>query len=81
VRRGKVLKIAYVAGPYRAKTKIGIILNILRARKVAKELWKMGYAVICPHSNSALMDGIAPDEAFLNGGIADKRGPCGWVAQ
>lgn len=49
-------KIAYVAGPYRSKLgKLGILINIIRARKVAKELWKQGYAVICPHSNSAFM--------------------------
>jgi nucleoside 2-deoxyribosyltransferase len=69
------VKIAYVAGPYRGKSKIWIInklqvvRNIIRARKVAKELWKKGYAAICPHSNTALFDGIAPDKAFLNGDI------------
>jgi len=63
------MKLVYVAGPYRAKTKLGIAINILRARRVAKELWKAGYAVICPHMNSTLMDGIADDETFLNGGI------------
>jgi hypothetical protein len=65
----KRMKIAYVAGPYRAKTKIGIIRNIVAARKVAKELWKMGYAAICPHSNTALFDGICPDENFLQGDL------------
>lgn len=69
------MKLAYVAGPYRGKSKIKlinrlqVICNILRAAKVAKKLWKMGYAVICPHLNSALMDGVAPDEAFLNGDL------------
>jgi nucleoside 2-deoxyribosyltransferase len=63
------MKLAYVAGPYRAKTKLGIIINILRAQKVAKELWKAGYAVICPHMNSALMDTVAPEKNFLEGDI------------
>jgi len=63
------MKLAYVAGPYRAKTKLGVILNIIRARRVAKKLWKMGYAVICPHMNSALMDNIAPVNTFLDGYI------------
>ena len=58
-------KTAYIAGPYRAKTKIGINLNIWRARKVAKKYWKLGYAVFCPHLNSCLMDGIVPDENFM----------------
>ena len=59
------MKVAFVSGPYRAKTKLGILINILKARKVAKGLWKMGYMVVCPHLNSALMDGIVPDEVFL----------------
>lgn len=62
------MKIAYVAGPYRAKTKLGIIKNIMAARKIAKELWKLGYSVICPHSNSGLFSGI-PEEIFLEGDI------------
>ena len=63
------MKIAYIAGPYRAKTKLGIICNILKVRKVAMELWRMGYTVVCPHLNSALMDGIVPDEVFLRRGV------------
>jgi hypothetical protein len=69
------MKIAYVAGPYRGKSKVWlinrlqIIRNIMRARKVSKELWKRGYAVICPHSNTALFDGVAPDKCFLDGDI------------
>lgn len=69
------MKLAYVAGPYRGKSKIKlinrlqVIRNIMAARKVAKELWKMGYAVICPHSNTALFDGVTPDKAFLEGDL------------
>lgn len=62
-------KIAYVAGPYRADSIVGIIKNIIAARKIAKELWKMGYVVICPHSNSGLFSGIS-EEVFLDGDIA-----------
>lgn len=69
------MQLAYVAGPYRGTSKIKlinklqVIHNILAARKVAKELWKLGYAVICPHLNGALMDGIVPDQAFLDGDL------------
>ena len=62
------MELAYVGGPYRAKSKIGIIKNIVAARKVAQELWKAGYAVICPHSNSGLFNGV-PEESFLSGDI------------
>lgn len=62
------MDLAYVAGSYRAKNKVGVIKNIIAARKVAKELWKLGYAVICPHSNSALFSGI-PEKTFLDGDV------------
>ena len=60
--------IAYIAGPYRAKTIFGIIRNILKARKVAKEFWAKGYTVICPHMNSALMKHL-PEEVFMEGDL------------
>jgi hypothetical protein len=60
--------IAYIAGPYRAKTKLGIIRNILKARKAAKEFWAKGYTVICPHMNSALMKHL-PEEVFIEGDL------------
>ena len=63
------MQIAYIAGPYRASTKLGVIRNILKARKAAKKYWRKGYAVFCPHLNSALMDGVAPDEVFLRGDL------------
>lgn len=57
------MKIAYVSGPYRAKTGIGVLLNIWKARRVAIKLWKMGFAVICPHTNSIGF----PDGALRSG--------------
>ena len=64
------MKLIYIAGPYRSKHgRIGVALNILRARRIARELWRLGLAAICPHLNTALMDGTVPDEAFLAGDI------------
>jgi hypothetical protein len=63
------MKIAYVAGPYRAKTLRGIVENINKAEAVALELWKMGFMVFCPHKNSGLFDGDIPDDAFLKGDL------------
>lgn len=63
------MKVAYVAGPYRAKTIYEITQNIERAKRLAVKLWKKGYAVICPHANSALMDGACDDAVFLDGGL------------
>ena len=61
------MKLVYIAGPYTARTLIGKLINIYRARKVAKVLWAKGYSVICPHSNSAFMDKSAPVEQFYKG--------------
>jgi hypothetical protein len=64
------MKVIYIAGPYRSKWGLpGRIINIIKARRWAKLYWRCGYAVICPHSNSALMDGVVPDILFLNGGL------------
>ena len=54
--------VAYVAGPYSAKTLFGIIRNIYIAWKVARILWGNGYTVICPHANSALMNTVSNEE-------------------
>lgn len=64
--------VAYIAGPYRAKTPYGIVRNIRAAERVAIKYWKQGYAVICPHKNSALMDGSignAGDVKMADGNI------------
>ena len=63
------MKIAYVAGPYRAETTEGTLQNIMRARACAVDLWSRGYGVICPHANSALMSGVCPEENFLKAGL------------
>lgn len=63
------MKVAYVAGPYRADTIHGVAQNIQKARNVALRLWKLGYAVICPHSNTAFFDVACPDSVWLEGNI------------
>jgi len=63
------MKLAYTAGPYRASTTHGIVKNIRRAEAVALKYWKLGYAVICPHKNTALFDGEMPDATWLEGDI------------
>jgi hypothetical protein len=51
---GYMQKVAYIAGPYSAKTRWGRIINIYRAAKVALKYWELGYAVVCPQMNTAL---------------------------
>lgn len=66
------MKIAYIVGPYISKYLIVRIWNVWQARKVAFKYWELGYAVICPHSNSAFFDGFfkkgsIKESFFLNG--------------
>ena len=48
------MKMIYIAGKYRAKTWVGKVINIWKARRVAERLWLEGWVVICPHMNTAL---------------------------
>jgi len=63
------MKLVYIAGQYRANTVHGIVKNIRKAEKVALKYWRKGYAVICPHKNTALFDGSAPDKVWLDGDL------------
>ena len=63
------MKVFYIAGPYRADTPRGIVENIRKAESVALKYWLQGHAVICPHKNTALFDGAAPDHVWLDGDL------------
>lgn len=62
-------ELLYLIGPYRAKTKFGILANVLRASEIAQYLWRTGnFTVICPHMNSAMiLDGYVADTYILEG--------------
>lgn len=61
------MKLLYIAAPYRAKTIARLQQNIHEAKLMAQYYWTQGYAVICPHLNSANFDGLMPDKVFLQG--------------
>jgi len=66
------MQLVYIAGPYRAPTIRGVVENIQRAEKVAIRYWQYGCAVICPHKNTALMDGSVNDndhDVWLKGDL------------
>lgn len=70
------MKVAYIAGPFRASSHWGIVQNVRAAEKVALRYWKMGYAVICPHTNTANFDGAIPkemDSVWLEGDLEILR--------
>ncbi len=66
------MKVIYVAGPYTGKTINETFENIIKARQAAQRLWLRGFAVICPHMNSAFMDGETVDQTrqmFVDGDL------------
>lgn len=61
-------KVAYVSGPIRSKWgRIGRWLNLLRGRRAAIRLWQAGFAVICPHLNSATLRHHVDEETLVDG--------------
>lgn len=63
------MDLLYVAGPYRAPTERGLIENIRMAEAIAFQLWHMGFAVICPHLNTAHFGGEDDDSLWLDGDL------------
>ena len=59
--------LVYLSGKYRDKSEWAVEQNIQTAEKVAAELWNFGYAVICPHKNTAHFGGTADDSVWLEG--------------
>jgi len=52
--------VIYIAGPYSAPTEIGILDNIRKACEARDRLIENGWAVVCPHANTANMDNTNP---------------------
>ena len=69
--------VLYVAGPYRARTRLGVLINVWRARRWAQRLCDAGYYVLCPHSASAFMRG---SDSFWLGCTLELMRRCDGVA-
>jgi hypothetical protein len=65
------MRILYVAGKYRDKRGDWYVhQNIEMAKGVARQLWLMNSASLCPHANIAMFDGNdIPPERFLAGDL------------
>lgn len=66
-------KVAFIAGPYRGRNIFETLTNIRAAEEYAIKYWRKGYAVFCPHKNTALLDGACEDSVWLDGGIEFLR--------
>jgi len=63
----KIAKVVYVVGAFRASTQWEIMQNVRKAEKDSLWLWKLGYAVICPHTMTQSFHGECPDKVWLDG--------------
>src|SRR5436309_15845129 len=63
------MKVVYVAGPFRGKSYWDQENNIRRAETLALDAWRLGCAVICPHTNTRFFDGAVPDSVWLDGDL------------
>jgi hypothetical protein len=67
------MKVIYIAGPFRAPDQWGQQQNVMAAMALALEVWKLGHAAICPHSNTMFFQFAAPDHVWLDGDLAILR--------
>jgi hypothetical protein len=63
------MKVVYVAGPFRGPNAWEIEQNIRRAETLALEVWRLGAAVLCPHTNTRFFQGAADDAVWLDGDL------------
>ena len=61
------MKVIYVAGKYSDDTVWKEGFNILKAGAVAADIWQHGMAAICPHMNTARMNGVVEYTQFMKG--------------
>ena len=53
--------ILYISGPYSAGNGRTVADNIAIARKYAVAAWKLGWAAVCPHLNTAHFEDLCPN--------------------
>jgi hypothetical protein len=62
--------VIYVGGPFRGDSAWDIEENIRRAERLSLEVWRLGAACLCPHTNTRFFQGAAPDDVWLDGDLA-----------
>lgn len=60
------MKLAYISGAYSAPNTYTTKQNIQHAERVHAEVLRAGYASICPHLNSAFMDGVIDYRGWMD---------------
>lgn len=67
------MKVIYVAGPFRGPNAWEIEQNIRDAECLALDVWRAGFAALCPHTNTRFFQGAAPDNVWLAGDLEFLR--------
>jgi nucleoside 2-deoxyribosyltransferase len=67
--KGILVKVIYIAGPFRGPSSWDVQQNIMRAMALALEVWRRDAVALCPHSNTMFFDGAAPDHVWLEGDL------------
>lgn len=67
------MKLIYIAGPYRAKSLHQVKRNVRAAELRAEDAVRAGHYPIVPHLCTAYLDGLAPDQHFLDGTLEAMR--------
>ena len=55
------MPVVYIAGPYRAKSRAGVELNIQSARAMGLQTVRKGWSPLIPHANTGGLDAAAPE--------------------
>jgi len=59
------MSLLYLAGKFRDTTCWRMICNVRRAEEVASELWQCGYAVLSPHLNHGVFQGMVDEGVIM----------------
>ena len=60
------MKVIFVSGAFRGSNSWEIHQNVLKAEQATAKLIGEGYAVICPHTMTANMQGLYEDRVYLD---------------
>ena len=73
-----MLPLIYIAGPYRAKTREGVALNIESARATAVEVARRGWFPAIPHTMTGGLELVLPelDDAYWLEGTMELMRRC-----
>lgn len=66
-------RVVFIGGAYAGKTIHDTVENIRKAEYWAIRVWQAGGISICPHTNSALLNGVVEEKVFLDGYVEVLR--------